>query len=407
MRPTAVGWSVVLPLALTVGMFAALLGTALMLGQHPGIGGASAAELVVFFGLIGLWGVAEATMGAVIVSRRPGHRIGRLLQAGGPLIIGVFLGFLVSSLRTLTVGSGDLLGALAGWWAALTIFPAILIAWPLVAILFPDGRLPGPGWRWPVILVTVGEVAVSGVHAITVGPVGEGLPDNPFGLIRLPTEASATLLLIGTFLVFASLGIAVVAIGARWRQGDRPARAQLKWLLGATAMFGILFPVSFGGGELNVLSFVGVASASLLPVSIAVAVLRYRLYEIDRIISPTLTYGVLTIALVGVYLAGFTVIQAILAPFMSGGGPIAVAASTLATFALSQPLRRRLQSTMDRRFNRSRYDAKATAEAFAAHLGGEFDPERLGAELRKVVGRSLAPTSVGLWLRPTARTAAR
>ncbi len=144
-----------------------------------------------------------------------------------------------------------------------------------------------------------------------------------------------------------------------------------------------------------------------MPIAIGIAVLRYRLYEIDRIISRTLTYGLLTAVLVGVYAAGFLLLQAVLARFTSGGGTIAVAVSTLAAFALSQPLRRRLQSTMDRRFNRSRYDAERTVEGFAAHLRDEFDVDRLGGELRTVVDRSLAPISVGVWLRPSVRTTGR
>ena len=146
---------------------------------------------------------------------------------------------------------------------------------------------------------------------------------------------------------------------------------------------------------------------SLLPIAIGIAVLRYRLYEIDRIISRTLTYGVLTVVLGAIYFAGFALLQAALAPLTSGGGPIAVAASTLAAFALFQPLRRRLQAAMDRRFNRSRYDAQRTVEGFGAHLRDEVDLERLGGELRTVVGRSLAPTSIGVWLRPSERTAGR
>jgi len=403
MSATAVRWSIVVPWALTVGLFIALLSAA-------AIGGAfwiGSVESVALFGLIGLWALANATVGAIIVTRRPSNRIGRILQAGGPLVIGAALGYLISAIQMVTVGPADALGAVAGWWASVSFLPAIMIALPLVVILFPDGRLPGPRWRWPVLLVTGSEVGVSAVHALTVGPVDDHLPNNPFGVLRVPTEVSATLFVVGPLLLFASLGIAVTAIGVRWYRGDRPARAQLKWLLGAAAVFGILIPLTFGGGAPNVLDYLGIASATLLPISIAIAILRYRLYDIDRIISRTLTYGLLTAVLIGVYAAGFALLQALLARFISGGGTIAVAVSTLAAFALSQPLRRRLQSTMDRRFNRSRYDAERTIEGFATHLRDEFDLERVGGELGAVVGQSLAPTSVGVWLRPSVRSAAR
>jgi hypothetical protein len=402
-RLRAVRWTIVVPWALTVGLAVGLVVTAAIVGSYW----AGSAALVGLFGLFGLWGVADATVGALIVSRRPDNRIGRILQASGPLVMGAVLCYLISAIRVVTVGRDDPLGALAGWWASISFVPAMVIALPLVATLFPDGRLPGPRWRWPVVLIFGGEVVVSGVHAISAGPVGQDLPDNPFGVLRLTSDVTAALFLAGTLLLFASLGTAVLAIAVRWRRGDRLARAQLKWLLGALTVGAILIPLSFGGGEPNILDFLGVAGATLVPLSIGIAVLRYRLYDIDRVISRTLTYALLTMALVGVYLAGFALLQTLLAPLTNGGGTIAVAVSTLAALALSQPLRRRLQSAMDRRFNRSSYDAERTVEGFAAHLRDEFDLERVGGELGAVVGRSLAPASVGVWLRRPERTVGR
>jgi hypothetical protein len=400
-------WFVVVPWALAIGLFACLLAAAVIAGQTPDFGGGEAIELVAFFGIIGLWGVANATMGALIVLRRPRNPIGRLLLVGGPLIISVFLGFTLSGLRNLTAGSEDLLGGLAGWWASIAFFPALLIAWPLIAILFPDGRLPSRRWRLPVISIVVGEGVVSGVSAIRQGPVSPGLPDNPFGVLSLSDAMSSVVGVGGTVLFLASLVLAFAAIAVRWRRGDVLTRAQLKWLLGAVALGVVLFPLGFGGDVFNVLDLLGVASASLIPIAIAIAVLRYRLFEIDRIISRTLTYGVLTVVLVGVYLIGFALTQAVLTPFTSGGGPVAVAASTLVVFALFQPLRRRLRVLMDRRFNRSRFDAQQTVEGFAANLGSVFDSDRVRQELGSVVERSLAPTSVAVWLRPSGRGAGR
>ena len=400
-------WFVVLPWALAIGLFACLLATAVIAGQTPAFGGGGVIELVAFFGIIGLWGVANATMGALIVLRRPRNPIGRLLLVGGPLLISVFLGFALSGFRTLTDGSQDLLGGLAGWWASIAFFPALLIAWPVVAILFPDGRLPSPRWRLPVTLVVVGEAIVSGISALRQGPVSPGLPNNPFGVLGLSDAASAVISVGGTVLFLAALVLGVAAIAVRWRRGDVLTRAQLKWLLGAIALGVVLFPLGFGGDVFNVLDLLGVGSASLMPVAIAIAVLRYRLFEIDRIISRTLTYGVLTVVLVGTYLSGFALVQAFLAPFTSGGGPVAVAASTLVVFALFQPLRRWLHVLMDRRFNRSRFDAQRTVEGFAANLRGEFDADRVGAELGVIVERTLAPTFIDVWLRPSVRIAGR
>ncbi len=400
-------WFVVLPWALAIGLFACLLAAAVVAGQTPDFGGGEAIELVAFFGIIGLWGVANATMGALIVLRRPGNPIGRLLLVGGPLVISVFLGFALSGLRTLIGGSEDLLGGLAGWWASIAFFPALLIAWPLIAILFPDGRLPSPRWRLPVISIVVGEGIVSGVSALRQGPVSPGLPDNPFGVLSLSDAVSSVVGVGGTVLFLASLVVAFAAIAVRWRQGDVLTRAQLKWLLGAIALGVVLFPLGFGGDVFNALDLLGVGSASLIPIAIAIAVLRYRLFEIDRIISRTLTYGVLTVVLVGTYLVGFALVQAFLAPFTTGGGPVAVAASTLVVFALFQPLRRWLRVLMDRRFNRSRFDAQRTVEGFAANLRDEFDADRVGDELGAIVERTLAPTSIDVWLRPSVRIAGR
>jgi hypothetical protein len=400
-------WTIVAPWLLSVGLFVALLGAAAVASQHPDFGGGAPAEVVVFAGLVGLWGVTNATVGAIIASRRPENRIGRILLAGGPLIVSVFLGFMLSAVRGLTAGPTDLLGALAGWWAAVTIFPAILVAWPLVAILFPDGKLPGTKWRWPVAIVVVGEIVISGINAVTIGPVAVGLPDNPFGVLSLSPGVVAFLGMVGAILIVISVGLALTAIAVRWRRGDRLMRAQLKWLLGALAVGGVLFPLAFGGDVATVLDLVGVASPTLLPIAIGIAVLRYHLYDIDRIISRTLTYGLLTVALFAVYTAGFAFLQTVLAPLTSGGGPIAVAASTLAAFAVFQPLRSRIKGAMDRRFNRSRYDAQLTVNGFAAQLRDEVDLDRLKGQLRTVIGSSVAPTSVGVWLRSPERNAIR
>jgi hypothetical protein len=398
------GWTIVVPWLVTVGMGVALGAIG---GQVAGLPGtANVVAVVAGLILIGLWGVANGTVGAMIAWRRPGNRIGRILQAGGLLVSAVFLGFAVSAIRTPTAGSDDLLAAVAAYSAGLTTYPAVFIAFPLVGIMFPDGRPPGRRWWWPVGLVAGGLAAITVLFALAAGPLGDGLADNPFGVLPVPRDVIAAGESIGQLLLVVSMGLAVSAIAVRWRRGNPVERAQLKWLLGAVAVAAIVFPLSFGSGD-EIAFLLAPASALLVPVAIGIAILRYRLYEIDRIISRTLSYGALTLVLVGVYAAGFALLQAVLVPFTRGGGPIAVAASSLAAFALFQPLRQRLQGTMDQRFNRSRYDAQRTVEAFAAELRDEVDLERLGGQLRTVVGRSLAPTSVGVWVRPSERTSGR
>ena len=308
---------------------------------------------------------------------------------------------MLSAARGLTAGPTDLVGALAGWWAAVTIFPAIVVAWPLVAILFPDGRLPGRNWRWPVAIVLVGVAVIAAINAITIGPVSIGLPDNPFGVLPLSADAVAFLGLVGAILVVLSLVLALTAIGVRWRRGERLMRAQLKWLLGALAVGGILFPLGFGGGLANGMDLVAVATQRC-SIAIGIAVMRYHLYEIDRVISRTISYGVITAVLVGVFAAVVVSFQANFAQ-VTGGDTIPVAASTLVVFALFQPVRRRVQSVVDRRFDRARYDAEQTIADFAVRLKDNVDLESLATEVRDVVGATIAPASVGVWLRQSRR----
>ena len=199
-----------------------------------------------------------------------------------------------------------------------------------------------------------------------------------------------------------------LSVTSRYRASGLTERQQLKWFILATALtLGGLIALGMeayitGGrsSETGVVLF-GLTGMTI-PIAIGIAILRYRLYEIDRLVSRTLAYAVLSAVLVGVYVAGFVGIQAGLASFTTSGGPIAVAASTLVVFALFQPLRRRLQRAMDRRFNRSRYDAQRTIDTFAARLRDEVDSDRLSAELRTVVRTSLAPASVAVWLRHAA-----
>ena len=141
-----------------------------------------------FLVVTGSWGLVQATVGALIAFRRPENRIGRLLQISGPLVISVFLGFIAGSGSDDVVGMNDPIAAIAGWWASTTLFLAIYLAFPLVGILYPDGRLPGPRWRLPILVLTLVQVAVAVVYAVAAGPVELDLPDNPFGLVAFPPE---------------------------------------------------------------------------------------------------------------------------------------------------------------------------------------------------------------------------
>ena len=192
---------------------------------------------------------------------------------------------------------------------------------------------------------------------------------------------------------------AVAGLASRFRRSLGVERLQLKWFTyGAVIdvvilvvwILGVLDPVV---GALSALVF-----APALPLAIAIAILRYRLYDIDRIISRTLAYALLTALLAAVYVAGFLGLEAILGPFTKSGGPVAVAASTLAVFALFAPVRQRIQGIVDRRFNRRRYDAAREVDAFAAHIRDEVEVERLTVALEGTLERTMQPASAAIWL---------
>lgn len=353
----------------------------------------------------------QSLTGAVIEWRRPGHLIGRLLMISGPLYALLAAGWL----------TGDTLGAfvdprtyrILNWAGGLLSWPGVALIAGWLPLLFPSGSLPGPRWRLPA--VAIAGIGTAGVVAIAIRPgeigVGSGL-ENPFAIGAWPPVLQ--LLVDGVPIALIALMIlAGAGLAARYRRGDRVERLQVRWLLGAISIVvagfvGVVVEIAVRTDEGPLLSaIVAYVGILLMPIAIGIAILRYRLYEIDRIISRTLAYAALTGALAVVYGAAFLALQAVLAPLTSNGGSLAVAASTLAVFALFQPLRRRLQSTMDRRFNRSRYDAQQTIESFAGQLRDEVDLERLGGEIRAVVGGTLAPASIGVWLRQSGHGADR
>jgi MFS family permease len=365
------------------------------------------------------WFVPFAGVGALLVIRRPRTSIGWILMGLGlaSVIVTATLPGTPQQYADRTIGvSAEVFAVVQGGSG-----PAVFFLFATLATVFPSGRLPQGRWgvvsRAALATALIMVVAAYLTPAINVNlagyPTSVRVP-NPLAVLpdlaiwRLITLDTATFPVISVFIA------AAVSLVVRARRARGTERQQLRWFAGSIAFvavavlsgfaIGLLVP---GSSDSGLAWIPAIVAFPCVPLAVGIAVLRYRLYEIDRIISRTLTYGVLTVVLAGVYVAGLAALQALLAPLTSGGGPIAVAASTLAAFALFQPLRRRLQAAMDRRFNRSRYDAQRTVDGFAAHLRDEIDLERLGGELRTVVGRSLAPTSIGVWLRPSERTVGR
>jgi hypothetical protein len=350
--------------------------------------------------------LAFATVGAVVLARRPGNPIGWLCWA---------IGF---TLTTSALGSRQLWAVLANQdrtsaWALLPQLGTML--WlgtllgllPFLVLLFPTGHLQSPRWR-PVAW-TLG--LVSGLYLtarlLTPGPIDPGLhgnPDNPLGV-----ESAAGLLQLVQRLAGVVVPVLVLAVLAsvvmRFRRSRGEERQQLKWFTFAIAAEPILLP-GLGAVTERVAPLLGAlvvfpVAVSLIPIAIGVAVLRYRLYDIDRVINRTLVYGLLTLLLGAVYLAGVFGLGQLLNP-VGGESALAVAASTLAVAALFQPARRRVQAVVDRRFNRRRYDAAKTIEAFSTRLRDQLDLDTLSTELLAIVDQTTEPIRVSLWLRPSA-----
>jgi len=241
------------------------------------------------------------------------------------------------------------------------------------------------------------------------GPVSPGLPANPLGVESAEGFLELLQAIAGVTTPFLALAV-VGSLVLRFRRSRGDERQQLKWLTYVVALDVVMLPALGPAAEqwaplLGELVLFPVA-VSMIPIAIGVAVLKYRLYDIDRVINRTLVYGLLTVLLGAVYAAGVFTVGRLLDP-ADGQSELAVAASTLAVAALFQPARRRIQAVVDRRFNRRKYDAAKTVEAFSVRLRDEVDLDPLSAELLAVVDQTIQPTRASLWLRPSVERSPR
>jgi hypothetical protein len=334
--------------------------------------------------------VAVPVAGFVIASRRPENRIGWLF-----LVAGLGLGLSGFSnqyaLHALIVDrgalpAGRLFAWLVGWvWVIQTFMLAFLF------LLFPTGRLRSRRWRPAAWFVGVAFALTAATALVIATSFWAHLltllrPGTPGGL-------DGFLYLVTTVLVSAALLVSVVAIVVRFAKSSGEERLQLKWCAAAALVLAVVFVASIwvNSAVVNVLQSLAFLC---LWTAIAMAVLKYRLYDIDRIISRTLAYAIVTGLLIGVY-AGLVLLATRVLPLSS---PVAVAASTLAAAALFSPLRRRVQQVVDRRFNRARYDADQTVAAFAARLKDAVELDAIRDDLTGVIYQALEPAHVSVWL---------
>jgi hypothetical protein len=348
-----------------------------------------------------------ATMGALIVLRRSDNWIGWLLAAIGVGLVWTFGGFSLAGIRTAEAGPGDPLGGLFAWIGVVCFNPTLALL-GTIAIFFPDGRLPSARWRIPVGGVLIAILVATVIIAIKPGQFDPTLAANPFGVDHPIVRAlGGPALAVAGFGGLGCILLGVVGIVSRFIRARGETREQLKWFLAAVALVALtaipstassVLPNGGGGGELGLLDVVGAVCLALVPIAIGIAVLRYRLYEIDRLISRTVGWGVVTLILLAAFGTALVGVQAVLANVIQGE-TFAVAASTLVAFALFQPVRRRVQSAVDRRFDRASYDASRVVEGFSERLRNPMELSALATEIVSVATETVRPASAAVWLR--------
>ncbi len=349
-------------------------------------------------------GLTYVAMGWLLIERQRGNAVGVLLLAVG------FTYAVAGPLDWyLSIGSRD---GPARDYAALVYLLAgtpISICLGLAVILFPDGRLPSRRWRWPVLVLMVaislgGFALAFGVS--TFAPVYPALA-SPFGIPGFPKR---TLQTIADLAGQAALVVGFLALIVRWRRGGPTERAQVKWVIAAaSAMVATNVAASVAWNrhawtwEATITGLLQNIAVTLLPIAMAVAITRYHLYDIDRIVSRSIAYVVVTAVLVAVVGSLILILQSLISGAVAGPGseldPLVVAASTLVVAALFNPLRTRVQAIVDRRFHRSHYDAERTVAGFAGRLRDQLDLPTLTGELRRTTTRAVEPATTEVWLR--------
>jgi hypothetical protein len=334
--------------------------------------------------------LAVPVTGFVLASRRPGNRIGWLFLAAG-LTVGLHAISIRYALHALVADPGSLpAGRAVAWLSLLTwVIPIALLGF--LFLLFPTGRLRSRRWS-PAAWFAGGAFALATAGLLIAGA---RLWVDPFAVYGPGTPTGLTgVLFLGTgFLVSAGLLVSVVALVVRFARSAGEERLQLKWCAWAALVLAVVFAASI---EMNsaVANILQSLAFLCLWTAIAVAVLKYRLYDIDRVISRTLAYAIVTGLLVGVY-AGLVLLAT---RVLSVHTPVAVAASTLAAVALFNPLRHRVQQSVDHRFNRARYDADKAIAAFTARLKDAVDLRAVQDDLAGVVHQTLEPAHVSVWI---------
>ena len=344
--------------------------------------------------------VSLSIVGLLITLRRPGNPIGWALTLAGAASA---LQFLAAgcAVRALFAPTPLLGGVTAAWifnWSGGLVG---LIAMTLL-FAFPDGVLALRRARLGVALGVVGNLLVTALLAFTGGPL-RNFPgvENP-STVQLPESAIVPLTFVTAIIGLFALILAGSTLWHRASRSQGAERQQFKWFIGSMVFCGLCFAAGIPAPDRAVSNLADSVALVAPPVAIGVAILRYRLYDIDLLINRTLVYGATSAAIALTFFIGIVALQTLLRP-LTAGSELAVAASTLVSFALFQPIRRRVQDLVDRRFDRSRYDAARMLDAFADRLRDEVDLDPLRADLLGAVRSTMSPAHVSLWLRESGR----
>jgi hypothetical protein len=391
------GWA--LAIALAFGAFAFVV----LNRSTPGTTGSTIGNAMFVVALL-----TFPTVGALVASRRPENPIGWIFVS-----LGVMLGITAFAgeygVYALLTKPGSLpVGEAMAWLGSWLFIAPLILSGTLLFLLFPNGRLLSRRWS-PVLWLALGGITLAILGEMFSPHTLEGFEsvENPYAIRGGRAESVIEWISnVAFFLMFGAIFASVASLVLRFRRARGLERQQLKWIASAAGLLGIAFasgPLLFWWlgdvGDAGWEPFVLFAIAGI-PVAAGIAILRYRLYEIDRIVNRAVVYGALSALLAGLYFGIVLALQQIFSGF-AGGSDLAIAVSTLAVAALFRPVRSRIQALVDRRFYRAKYDAQRTLDAFSARLRGEIDLDALALELTDVVQETMQPAHVTLWLRPT------